>query len=111
MTNQTSSEVLRETADLLDKLVEEPFTLSRPTYFLSAADDLRAIAEQRETPPWKPRVYAQLDDDEPSVYIEKPDGSFIGVYTSAADASYTNGYFINENLHVHYGDLIAGGVD
>ncbi|SHS98880.1 Uncharacterised protein [Mycobacteroides abscessus subsp. abscessus] len=74
------------------------------TYFLSTADQLRRIADGRK--PKAPKVFVSEDHGRDlTVYIEKPNGKYVGVYLIESRDS---GYAVNNDLPFSYGEQVWG---
>lgn len=74
------------------------------TYFLRTADQLRRIADGRK--PKVPKVFvSEYCGRDLAVYIEKPNGKYVGVYLIEAR---DGGYAVNSDLPVSYGEQVWG---
>lgn len=77
---------------------------SEATFFRLTAGQLRRIADGRK--PKAPKVFVSEDHGRDlTVYIEKPNGKYVGVYLIEARDS---GYAVNNDLPFSYGEQVWG---
>lgn len=109
-------EEIEQAADVLERLYDEQAFNEGPlmgeeTHFGTTEIQLRELSKHRKPKPWKPKVYVNHVEYDTSIYIEKPDGVYVGVYVGDVYRDSPDQCSVNRALSNFepYGDLIYGG--